>query len=169
MLYVWRLYKKLWYGTVFYEGKNKFILFQTNYEHRDLYRNFLYTCFWDLLGSSWLFIGISNKKTTMHNSHFYKPFLKENSSEVLGWPWDSPDPNPIEIYRKSRKIRQRSEYQKNFNYLEEFMMEKCQNTLKIVLIDILKSMRRCSKLIIEIMANVYNIKFFFSKSADLKL
>jgi len=167
-LYVWRLYKKLWRGTVFYEGKSKLILFQTNYEHRDLYRNFSYTCFWDLLDSLWLFIGISNKKTTMHNSHFPKLFLEENSSEVLEWSWDGPDQNPIEIYRKSQKIRQRSEYQKNFNYLEEFMMEKCQNTRKFVLIDILKSMRRCCKLIIEIMANVCNNKFFFNKSADLK-
>ena len=48
------------------------------------------------------------------------------------------------------------------------MMEKCQNTQKFILIDILKSMRRCCKLIIEIMANVCNIKFFFNKLADLK-
>ena len=49
------------------------------------------------------------------------------------------------------------------------MMEKFQNTLNIVLIDILKSTRRGCKLIIEIMANVYNIKFFLIKLADLKL
>ena len=83
--HIWRLYKKLWRGTVVYERKSKFILFQTNYEHRDLCRNFLYTCFWDLLDALWSFVDISNKKTTMHNSHFSKLCLKENSSEVSGW------------------------------------------------------------------------------------
>jgi len=99
-----------------------------------------------LLGSNWRFQHDNDPK---HTSRVCQTFLNENFPEVLDWPSNSPDLNPIEnlwaIVKRSVEMRM----PQNLSELEQYMIEEWDKIPNNVLINLVTSMRRRCEMIIE--------------------
>ncbi len=99
-----------------------------------------------MLGNDWRFQQDNDPK---HTSCLAKAFLQENFPEILEWPSNSPDLNPIENLWAIVKSNVEKRMPKDLNDLEEFMVEEWQNIPQSVLVSLANSMRRRCELIIE--------------------
>ena len=84
-----------------------------------------------------------------HTSRVAQEFLNSNVPEVMDWPSNSPDLNPIEnlwviVKRNVEKCRP-----KNLSELESFLGEKWDNIPNSLLISLVDSMPRCCNELIE--------------------
>ncbi len=84
-----------------------------------------------------------------HTSRLAKEFLRNNVPEVMDWPSNSPDLNPIENLWAIVKGNVERRMPKNLNDLERFMAEEWRNIPETVIINLAGSMRRRCELIIE--------------------
>lgn len=83
-----------------------------------------------------------------HTSRIAKEFLANNVPEVMDWPSNSPDLNPIEnlwaIIKRNVELRM----PKNLSELEQFLEEEWGNIPDSLLINLVNSMpRRCREVI----------------------
>src|SRR5438477_42716 len=99
-----------------------------------------------MLGRVWRFQQDNDPK---HTSKIAKAFLETNVSEVIDWPSNSPDLNPIEnlwgIVKRSVEKRQ----PKNHKELVSFMIEEWASISNNVIKNLVGSMRRRCESIIE--------------------
>ena len=84
-----------------------------------------------------------------HTSHIAKEFLDDNVPEVMDWPSNSPDLNPIEnlwaIVKRNVELRR----PKNLSELECFLGEEWRNIPNSLLINLVNSMSQRCKEVIE--------------------
>ena len=84
-----------------------------------------------------------------HTSRIAKEFLDNNVPEVMDWPSNSPDLNPIEnmwaIIKRNVEIRQ----PKNIVELDRFMVEEWNNIPQNVIINLIGSMNERCQLVID--------------------
>src|SRR4051812_43089364 len=89
------------------------------------------------LESRWTFQQDNNPK---HTSHVAKNFLNNHALEVLEWPSNSPDLNPIENLWNIIKENVKKQWSKNLNNLERFMMDEWKKILESILANLVASM-----------------------------
>jgi len=83
-----------------------------------------------------------------HTSRIAQNFLKSNVPEVLDWPSNSPDLNPIENLWAIVKTRVKKRRPKNSDELESFMCKEWDGIPKSFIINLVNSMqRRCMEII----------------------
>jgi len=99
-----------------------------------------------LMGRRWRFQQDNDPK---HTSRLAQTFLSENVPNLMDWPANSPDLNPIENLWNivKRNVEKRMpQIQKD---LTDFMKEEWDAIPENVLINLVKSMRRRCELVIE--------------------
>jgi len=99
-----------------------------------------------MLGNNWR---LQQDNDPKHTSHHAKEFLKENVPEVIDWPSNSPDLNPIEnlwaIVKRNTELRIPS----NLAELQQFMIEEWNAIPNNLLINLVNSMKNRCALIIK--------------------
>lgn len=99
-----------------------------------------------MLGDDWR---LQQDNDPKHTSRLAKEFLRENVPEVMDWPSNSPDLNPIENLWAIVKGNVEKRMPKNLNELERFMAEEWWAIPETVVINLVGSMKRRCELIIE--------------------
>ena len=99
-----------------------------------------------MLKGKWRFQQDNDPK---HTSRLAQAFLQENMPEVMAWPSNSPDLNPIENLWSIVKGNVERRMPKNQDELERFMVEEWENIPDSTLINLVKSMKRRCELVIE--------------------
>ena len=99
-----------------------------------------------MLGDDWR---LQQDNDPKHTSRLAKEFLQNNVPEVMDWPSNSPDLNPIENLWAIVKGNVERQMPKNLTDLERFMAEEWRNISETVIINLTGSMRRRCELIIE--------------------
>jgi len=84
-----------------------------------------------------------------HTSRIAKAFLKENVPQIIDWPSNSPDLNPIENLWAIVKRNVEKRMPKNSDELEHFMTEEWNLISRDTLISLVDSMKRRCELVIE--------------------
>ena len=100
----------------------------------------------DLLGDEWRFQQDNDLKYT---SRLAKNFLQDNMPEVIDWPSNSPDLNPIENLWSIVKRNVEKKMPKNTDDLRLFMVKEWDDISELTLIGLVGSMKRRCELIIE--------------------
>ena len=100
----------------------------------------------DLLGDEWRFQQDNDPK---HTSRLAKNFLWDNTPEVIDWPSNSPDLNPIENLWSIVKRNVEKKMPKNTDDLRRFMIQEWNDIPKSILIGLVGSMKCQCELIIE--------------------
>jgi len=100
-----------------------------------------------MLGDRWRFQQDNDPK---HTSRLAQEFLKDHVPEVIEWPSNSPDLNPIENLWSIVKDRVEKRMPKNLDDLERFMAEEWNNIPTTVLNNLIKSMKHRCDLVIEL-------------------
>jgi len=100
----------------------------------------------DLLGDEWRFQQDNDPK---HTSRLAKNFLQDNMPEVIDWPSNSPDLNPIENLWSIVKRNVEKKMPKNTDDLRLFMVKEWDDIPESTLIGLVGSMKRRCELIIE--------------------
>jgi hypothetical protein len=100
----------------------------------------------DLLGDEWRFQQDNDPK---HTSRLAKNFLQDNMPEVIDWPSNSPDLNPIENLWSIVKRNVEKKMPKNISDLRHFMIEEWNDIPQSTLIGLVRSMKRRCELVIE--------------------
>jgi len=100
----------------------------------------------EMLGDVWRFQQDNDPK---HTNRLAKTFLQENFPEVIDWPSNSPDLNPIENLWSIVKSNVEKRMPKNIEELKRFMVEEWRNVPESTLVNLVKSMRRRCELIIQ--------------------
>ena len=83
-----------------------------------------------------------------HKSRIVKKFLDEEVPEVVDWPSNSPDANPIENLWSVIKRRVEKRRPSNLNELNKFLHDKWNKVDMLIINNLIKSMKsRCLALI----------------------
>jgi len=136
------------WGGFCIKGKSNLFLFQQIMD-ASFYVGILRECVPEIkriLGDKWRFQHDNDPK---HTSRLAKAFVKENMPDVIDWPSNSPDLNPIENLWGTVKGNVEKHMLKNHNELERYMDEEWRKIPESVLIGLVRSMRRRCELIIE--------------------
>ncbi|GET51429.1 IS630 family transposase [Rhizophagus irregularis DAOM 181602=DAOM 197198] len=99
-----------------------------------------------MLGDDWR---LQQDNDPKHTSRLAKEFLQNNVPEVMDWPSNSPDLNPIENLWAIVKGNVERRMPKNLNELESFMAEEWSAIPDTMIKNLAGSMKRRCELIIE--------------------
>ena len=99
-----------------------------------------------LMEDEWRFQQDNDPK---HTSRLAKAFLEETMPEVLDWPSNSPDLNPIENLWCIVKNNVEKRMPKNLDELRRYMINEWVDIPESTLINLIRSMRRRCELVIE--------------------
>ncbi len=99
-----------------------------------------------MLGNNWRFQQDNDPK---HTSRVCQTFLNENFPEVMDWPSNSPDLNPIENIWAIVKRNVEMRMPKDLPELEQYMIEEWDRIPNNIIINFISSMRRRCEMIIE--------------------
>lgn len=99
-----------------------------------------------LFGNNWRFQHDNDPK---HTSRVCQTFINENFPEVIDWPSNSPDLNPIENLWAIVKRNVEMRMPHNLSELEQYMTEEWDKIPNNILINLINSMRRRCEMIIE--------------------
>ncbi|CAG8593925.1 27316_t:CDS:2 [Gigaspora margarita] len=99
-----------------------------------------------MLGNRWEFQHDNDPK---HTSRVAKAFLRENAPEVIDWPSNSPDLNPIENLWNIVKNNVEKRWPKDLNELERFMVEEWEKIPVGILENLAGSMSNRCRLVLE--------------------
>ena len=93
----------------------------------------------------WRFLQDNDPK---HKSRIVKKFLDEEVPEVIDWPSNSPDTNPIENLWSVIKRRVEKRRPSNLNELNKFLHDEWNKVDMLIINNLIKSMKsRCLALI----------------------
>ena len=96
-------------------------------------------------GRRWRLLQDNDSK---HNSRIVKKFLDEEVPEVIDWPSNSPDANPIENLWSVIKRRVEKRRPSNLNELNKFLHDEWNKVDMLIINNLIKSMKsRCLALI----------------------
>lgn len=99
-----------------------------------------------MLGRRWRFQQDNDPK---HTSRLAKEFLQENVPEVIDWPSNSPDLNPIENLWSIVKHNIEKRLPQNIDELKQFMIEEWEKIPESFLVNLVQSMKKRCQLVIE--------------------
>ena len=99
-----------------------------------------------MLGRWWRFQQDNDLK---HISQVAKEFLDEKFPEVMEWPSNSPDLNPIENLWGIIKHEVEKRMPSNISELHQYLTEEWQKIPSTTLVNLIKSMNRHCQLIID--------------------
>src|SRR3954470_22401281 len=99
-----------------------------------------------MLGHVWRFQQDNDPKYT---SHVTEKFLQDNVPEVIDWPSNSPDLNPIENLWNIVKTNVERRRPKNLDNLNRFMIEEWKDIPDSVIKNLIGSMRKRCEAVIE--------------------
>ena len=99
-----------------------------------------------MLGDNWR---LQQDNDPKHTSRLAKEFLNNNVPEVMDWPSNSPDLNPIENLWAIVKGNVECRMPKNLDELARFMVKEWKAIPETVLMNFSGSMKCCCELIIE--------------------
>ena len=99
-----------------------------------------------MLGHVWHFQQDNDPK---HTSRVASAFLRENMPEVIDWPSNSPDLNPIENLWSIVKRNVEKRQPKNLDDLQRFMVEEWDNIPETIIKNLIGSMKRRCEAIID--------------------
>ena len=113
-----------------------------------------------MLGDDWRFQQDNDPK---HTSRIAKTFLNDNVPEVMDWPSNSPDLNPIENLWNIVKTNVEKRMPDNRGDLEQFMKEEWGKIPDSVLINLVNSMKTVVSLLLKKMVKEYHINLLLNK------
>jgi transposase len=99
-----------------------------------------------LFGKKWRFLQDNDPK---HTSHLAKSFLEAEIPELMDWPSNSPDINPIENLWSIVKRKVEERMPQNSDDLMQFMVEEWSSIPKTTLINLVDSMPTRCELVIK--------------------
>ena len=99
-----------------------------------------------MLGRRWRFQQDNDPK---HTSRRAKEFLQESVPEVLEWPSNSPDINPIENLWSIVKHNVEKRFPRNIDELNQYMTEEWEKIPESFLVNLVQSMKTRCQLVIE--------------------
>jgi transposase len=99
-----------------------------------------------LMGGRWR---LQQDNEPKHTSRLAKAFLQENAPEVMDWPSNSPDLNPIENLWCIVKRNVEKRLPKNCDDLAQFMVEEWDSISDTVLTNLVNSMKERCNLVID--------------------
>jgi hypothetical protein len=99
-----------------------------------------------MFGKKWRFLQDNDPK---HTSRLAKSFLETETPELMDWPSNSPDINPIENLWSIVKRRVEKREPRNSDDLMQFMMEEWGSIPKVTLKNLVNSMRTRCELVIQ--------------------
>lgn len=100
----------------------------------------------ETMDSNWIFQHDNDPK---HTSRAVQNWINQNNVNVLKWPSQSPDLNPIEHLWEHSKMRIRNEKFKNITKLFETLSQEWQNIPPAIIHNLLKSMPKRMQAVID--------------------
>ena len=100
----------------------------------------------EIMGSKWR---LQQDNDPKHTSRLAKEFLKNNVPQVMDWPSNSPDLNPIENLWSIVKRNVEKRMPRNLEDLERIMVEEWNNIPDETIINLVKSMKNRCQLVIK--------------------
>lgn len=108
----------------------------------------------EVMGDDWRLQMDNDPK---HKSRLAEDFLQKNVPELIDWPSNSPDLNPIENLWGLVKRNVEKKKPRNLDDLEEFMIEECDLISDEIINNLVNSMRKRCEEVIKV--NGERIKF----------
>jgi hypothetical protein len=99
--------------------------------------------------NTWQTMEVPTRQDPKHTSCIAKKFLDETFPEVLDWPSNSPDLNPIENLWSIVKHNVEKRIPSNISELNQYLVEEWEKIPNSMLSNLVSSMNHCCQMIID--------------------